>query len=38
MAQNDTNKDFELNINSGFMYWKSTRENLELINDIIKGE
>jgi hypothetical protein len=39
MAQNDTNRVvYPLNINSGFMYWKSTRENLELINDIITGE
>jgi hypothetical protein len=41
VAQNDTNEAmYGLNggINSGFMYWKSTRENLELINDIIKGE
>ena len=41
MAQNDTNEAmYGLNggINSGFMYWKSTRENLVLINDIIKGE
>ena len=39
VAQNDTNEamyGLSGGINSGFMYWKSTRENLELINDIIK--
>jgi len=39
VAQNDTNPtNYELDINSGFMYWKATADNLELIDDIIKGE
>lgn len=41
VAQNDTNVvvyGLDGGVNSGFMYWKSTRENLKLINDIIKGE
>jgi len=36
IAQNDTNPMvYELNINSGFMYWKRTDQNLDLIHDII---
>ncbi|KAL7492556.1 hypothetical protein ACHAWT_001673 [Skeletonema menzelii] len=36
IAQNDTNPTvYELNINSGFMYWKRTDQNLDLIHDII---
>lgn len=39
IGQNDTNKDIYLvNMNSGFMYWKRTKKNLDLIDDIIKGE
>eukprot|EP00585_Thalassiosira_rotula_P020158 CAMPEP_0196203228 /NCGR_PEP_ID=MMETSP0912-20130531/5764_1 /TAXON_ID=49265 /ORGANISM="Thalassiosira rotula, Strain GSO102" /LENGTH=250 /DNA_ID=CAMNT_0041477297 /DNA_START=34 /DNA_END=783 /DNA_ORIENTATION=- len=35
IAQNDTNKHYELSLNSGFMYWRRTDENLDLIHDII---
>ena len=38
IAQNDTNKAYVLSLNSGFMYWKRTRQNIDLINDIITGE
>ena len=39
VAQNDTNPtNYELNINSGFMYWKRTPDNLDLIKDILTGE
>lgn len=39
IAQNDTNlENYELDINSGFMYWKRTPENLDLIKDILTGE
>lgn len=35
VAQNDTNNAYELSLNSGFMYWKRTPQNLDLIHDII---
>ncbi|KAL7525133.1 hypothetical protein ACHAXR_002897 [Thalassiosira sp. AJA248-18] len=35
VAQNDTNDSYQLSLNSGFMYWKRTSQNLDLINDII---
>lgn len=39
VAQNDTNaENYQLSINSGFMYWKATTDNVDLIDDIIKGE
>ena len=39
IAQNDTNlENYELDINSGFMYWKRTPQNLDLIKDILTGE
>jgi hypothetical protein len=39
VAQNDTNPgNYELSINSGFMYWKRTTQNLDLIKDILTGE
>ena len=39
IAQNDTNlENYELDINSGFMYWKRTPDNLDLIKDILTGE
>jgi hypothetical protein len=35
-AQNDTNpSSYPLDINSGFMYWKYSLSNIQLINDII---
>lgn len=39
IGQNDTNSEiYKVNMNSGFMYWKRTKRNLDLIDDIIKGE
>lgn len=39
IGQNDTNSEmYKLNLNSGFMYWKATETNIELIDDIIKGK
>ncbi len=39
IGQNDTNSEmYKLNLNSGFMYWKATERNMELIDDIIKGK
>ena len=39
IGQNDTNGEiYKVNLNSGFMYWKRTKRNLDLIDDIIKGE
>ncbi len=39
IGQNDTNGEiYKVNMNSGFMYWKHTKRNLDLIDDIIKGE
>jgi len=34
IAQNDTNDNYQLSLNSGFMYWKKTLQNLDLIHDI----
>lgn len=36
IAQDDTSKAYELSINSGFMYWKNTPQNFEVIEDVIK--
>ena len=38
IAQNDTNDNYKLSLNSGFMYWRNTRGNRELIEDIITGK
>ena len=38
IAQNDTNDNYKLSLNSGFMYWRNTRDNRELIEDIITGK
>jgi len=35
VAQNDTNDNYSLSLNSGFMYWRRTPGNLDLIQDII---
>ena len=35
IAQNDTNNAYQLSLNSGFMYWKNTLQNRDLIHDII---
>jgi len=35
VVQNDTSHNYELSINSGFMYWKRTPQNLDLIQDIL---
>ena len=35
VAQNDTNDNYELSLNSGFMHWRHTPDTLDLIEDII---
>ena len=33
--QNDTTDQYELSLNSGFMFWKATLQNVNLTNDLI---
>lgn len=35
IAQNDTTTQYVLSLNSGFMYWRNTPQNMKLIDDII---
>ena len=35
IAQNDTTRQYKLSLNSGFMYWRNTPANRQLIDDMI---